>query len=77
MNKNGYVDEFVKSTPKEKLIKMFTTMVRVNECDRVFAQAQRQARVSFYMTGFGEEASIVGTVANLDDKDFIFPQYRE
>lgn len=56
---------------------MFTTMVRVNECDRVFAQAQRQARVSFYMTGFGEEASIVGTVANLDDKDFIFPQYRE
>ena len=38
-NKNKYVDEYVQSTPKEKLIKMFTTMVKVNECDRVFAQA--------------------------------------
>lgn len=29
------------------------------------------------MTGFGEEASIVGSVSSLDDSDLIFPQYRE
>ena len=40
-NKNKYVDEYLQATPKEKLIKMFTTMVKVNESDRVFAQAQR------------------------------------
>ena len=29
------------------------------------------------MTGWGEEASVVGTAANIADHDLIFPQYRE
>lgn len=77
VNKNAFVDEYLRATPQDKLKKIFATMVKVNESDRVFAQAQRQARVSFYMTGHGEEAAIVGTVANVADTDLIFPQYRE
>ena len=29
---------------------MYETMVTINEADQVFNQAQRQSRISFYMT---------------------------
>lgn len=73
VNKHPYVEEYVKNAPAGHLARMFAIMVKVNEADRVFAQAQRQARVSFYMTGFGEEASVVGSAANLAPHDLIFP----
>lgn len=37
VNKNAYVEQYIKSAGADKLTKMFTTMVKVNECDRVFA----------------------------------------
>ena len=61
----------------ELLLKMYDTMVTINETDQVYNAAQRQARISFYMTQSGEEASGIGTAAALDDSDLIFPQYRE
>ena len=67
------MEEYLQAAAPGHLAKMFATMVKVNEADRVFAQAQRQARVSFYMTGFGEEASVVGSAANLEPQDLIFP----
>lgn len=65
------------SIPEETLIKMYDTMVTINEADVVYNAAQRQSRISFYMTQLGEEASGVGTTAALKDEDLIFPQYRE
>lgn len=59
------------------LQKMFRTMVMMNEADVVFNQAQRQSRISFYMTQLGEEAAGVGSAAAINDRDLIFPQYRE
>jgi 2-oxoisovalerate dehydrogenase E1 component alpha subunit len=56
---------------------MYETMVTINEADVVFNQAQRQSRISFYMTQTGEEASNIGTAAALEDHDLLFPQYRE
>ena len=53
------------------------TMVRVSEFDKVFNDAQRQGRISFYLTGRGEEACSVASAAALGDEDFILPQYRE
>lgn len=38
------------SIDDETLKKMFKTMVMMNEADVVFNQAQRQSRISFYMT---------------------------
>jgi len=58
-------------------VKMITTMVSVNEFDKVYNDAQRQGRLSFYFTNRGEEAVAVGTAAALKDTDWIWPQYRE
>lgn len=52
-------------------------MVRVSEFDKVFNDAQRQGRISFYLTGRGEEACSVASAAALSDEDYILPQYRE
>lgn len=39
--------------------------------------AQRQGRLSFYMTGQGEEGTCVGSASALEKGDVIFTQYRE
>ena len=59
------------------LQKMYRTMVMMNEADVVYNQAQRQSRISFYMTQLGEEAAGVGSAAAIKGHDMIFPQYRE
>lgn len=52
-------------------------MVTMNEADTIFLQAQRQSRISFYMTQTGEEASGIGSASALKFEDLLFPQYRE
>ena len=42
--------EYEKLIPDAKLQKMFHDMVTINEADQVFNMAQRQSRISFYMT---------------------------
>lgn len=69
----GYDD---KIDPKE-LVKMHEAMLTMNEADQVYNAAQRQSRISFYMTQLGEEASGIGTAAALQPQDLLFPQYRE
>lgn len=39
--------------------------------------SQRQGRISFYMTNFGEEASHIGSAAGLSNNDLVYGQYRE
>ena len=62
---------------KEEAMRIFKTMVRLRTMDDVLFSAQRQGRVSFYMTNSGEEASQVGSAAALTLDDVIFSQYRE
>ena len=69
--------DYHKLVDRDTIKKMYDTMVTINEADVVFNQAQRQSRISFYMTQTGEEASNIGTAAALNDNDLIFPQYRE
>lgn len=59
------------------LLKLYTYMVRINVMDNIYYDAQRQGRISFYMTCYGEEAIQVGTTAALDPEDTVFAQYRE
>lgn len=59
----GYADKI----SNELLLKMYDHMVIMNEADNVYNAAQRQARISFYMTQLGEEASGIGTAAALKD----------
>ena len=57
--------------------KMYTSMLRLNIMDGYLYDVQRQGRISFYMTNYGEEASHVGSAAALDLQDMVFGQYRE
>jgi len=69
--------KYENSIDDNTLQRMFRTMVMMNEADVVYNQAQRQSRISFYMTQLGEEAAGVGSAAAIKDIDMIFPQYRE
>jgi 2-oxoisovalerate dehydrogenase E1 component alpha subunit len=57
--------------------KMYKNMVTLNVMDGVLYDAQRQGRISFYMTASGEEATHVGSASVLDPEDVIYAQYRE
>lgn len=52
-------------------------MTQLNTMDRILYESQRQGRISFYMTNYGEEGTHIGSAAALDPKDLIFGQYRE
>lgn len=60
-----------------ELVRMYQTMVELSALDSVFYDAQRQGRISFYMTSSGEEATHIGSAAALRDDDVVFAQYRE
>ncbi|XP_031473434.1 2-oxoisovalerate dehydrogenase subunit alpha 2, mitochondrial [Nymphaea colorata] len=62
---------------KEVAVKMYTDMVRLQIMDTIFYEAQRQGRISFYLTTIGEEAINVASAAALSFDDIVFAQYRE
>ena len=57
--------------------RMYDTCVFTQVLDERMLAAQRQGRISFYMTCIGEEAAIIGSAAALDSEDVILAQYRE
>ncbi|XP_022708717.1 2-oxoisovalerate dehydrogenase subunit alpha, mitochondrial-like isoform X2 [Varroa jacobsoni] len=63
--------------PDSKLVKMFEGMLTLNVMDHILYESQRQGRISFYITSFGEEATHFGSAAALESNDVVFGQYRE
>ncbi|XP_002130232.2 2-oxoisovalerate dehydrogenase subunit alpha, mitochondrial-like [Ciona intestinalis] len=61
----------------EILLKMYKDMKMLNIMDGIMYSAQRQGRISFYMTNYGEEATHIGSAAALEMRDLVFAQYRE
>jgi 2-oxoisovalerate dehydrogenase E1 component alpha subunit len=62
---------------KETAVKMYKNMVTLQVMDTIFYEAQRQGRISFYVTQIGEEAINIASAAALNFEDLVFPQYRE
>lgn len=62
---------------KDMVQKMYRTMTLLNTMDKILYESQRQGRISFYMTNYGEEGVHIGSASALNDKDLIFAQYRE
>ncbi|KAJ6817229.1 uncharacterized protein M6B38_411795 [Iris pallida] len=62
---------------KELAQKMYSTMVTLQVMDTIFYEAQRQGRISFYLTTIGEEAINIASAAALTSDDVVLPQYRE
>ncbi|EYU23737.1 hypothetical protein ABFS82_08G090300 [Erythranthe guttata] len=62
---------------KDVALKMYKDMVTLQTMDTIFYEAQRQGRISFYVTATGEEAINIASAAALTIDDLVFPQYRE
>ncbi|CAN6326017.1 unnamed protein product [Urochloa humidicola] len=62
---------------KEVALKMYREMVTLQIMDNIFYEAQRQGRISFYLTSNGEEAINIASAAALSLDDIVLPQYRE
>ncbi|RWS09022.1 2-oxoisovalerate dehydrogenase subunit alpha-like protein [Dinothrombium tinctorium] len=79
MNRDGsIIDESQDPNLGEaKITKIYKGMTLLNTMDRVLYESQRQGRISFYMTSFGEEGTHFGSAAALNDDDLVFGQYRE
>ncbi|KAK4718664.1 hypothetical protein R3W88_017002 [Solanum pinnatisectum] len=70
----GSIFEQVK---KGLALNMYSTMVALQIMDTIFYEAQRQGRLSFYLTSTGEEAINIASAAALTPDDIVLPQYRE
>jgi 2-oxoisovalerate dehydrogenase E1 component alpha subunit len=53
---------------------MYIDMVTLQMMDTVFYEAQRQGRISFYLTTLGEEALNIASAAALTADDLVLPQ---
>ncbi|PON35296.1 Dehydrogenase, E1 component [Trema orientale] len=62
---------------KEIATKMYSDMVTLQMMDTMLYEAQRQGRISFYVTTMGEEATNIASAAALSSDDIVLPQYRE
>lgn len=60
-----------------KLKEIYKNMLLLAGMDKLLYEAQRQGRISFYMTSSGEEATHFGSAHALHPEDPIYAQYRE
>ncbi|KAL9889651.1 branched chain keto acid dehydrogenase E1 subunit alpha [Glossina fuscipes fuscipes] len=79
LDRDGKIQDLTQdpNLSKETVLKMFRDMILLNTMDKILYESQRQGRISFYMTNFGEEASHIGSAAALEIRDVIYGQYRE
>lgn len=55
---------------------MYANMVTLQAMDATLYEAQRQGRISFYLTTTGEEAANIGSAAALTSDDVVLAQVR-
>eukprot|EP00948_MAST-09A_sp_MAST-9A-sp1_P003299 g3299.t1 len=75
--KTTYHDRILNEIGRDECLHWYRCMKRLNAIDSIFYDAQRQGRISFYMTSSGEEGAHVGSAAALSNEDMIYAQYRE
>ncbi|TFK80461.1 branched-chain alpha-keto acid dehydrogenase E1-alpha subunit [Polyporus arcularius HHB13444] len=56
---------------------IYEHMAQLPILDDVLYNLQRQGRISFYITAYGEEATVIGSAAALAPDDEVLAQYRE
>lgn len=71
------IDKSFTPASDEIALKMYENMLSVSIMDLIMFDAQRQGRLSFYMTSQGEEGTCVGSASALEKEDVVFSQYRE
>jgi TPP-dependent pyruvate/acetoin dehydrogenase alpha subunit len=63
--------------PDGELRRMYVAMLESSLLDERLLRFQRQGRIGFYLTAWGEEATLIGPVWALRPGDWIFSCYRE
>ena len=75
---DGSVDSSLEpKISQDTLLKMYENMVLIRLMDEKQLRLQRQGRTGFHISWKGQEATQIGSVAALNDSDWIFPAYRE
>ena len=62
---------------RDQARKIYSDMLYIRLLDERMVSAQRQGRLSFYLTCTGEEAAVAGTIAAFGAQDMVMAQYRE
>lgn len=57
---------------QETLVKVYKSMITLDTMDNILYDVQRQGRISFYMTNYGEAASHLGSAVALKPEDVIY-----
>jgi 2-oxoisovalerate dehydrogenase E1 component alpha subunit len=61
----------------DELVALFDAMIVTRTVDQEFINLQRQGQLALYPSCKGQEAAQVGLAAALNERDWLFPQYRE
>ncbi|MDA3932596.1 MAG: pyruvate dehydrogenase (acetyl-transferring) E1 component subunit alpha [Tenericutes bacterium] len=79
LDKDGKIvnDKLVPKIKKETLLKMYKTMVLGRIADDKAVQFQRQGRMLTYAPNHGQEAAQLGSIAAMEDKDWLVLAFRE
>lgn len=79
LDKNGRVlnEELVPEIDDEKLLKIYKTMLLTRVADTKALQYQRQGRMLTYAPNKGQEAAQLGSIAAIDERDWLVPAFRE
>jgi 2-oxoisovalerate dehydrogenase E1 component alpha subunit len=60
-----------------EVLRLYRWMVLNRALDERMVTLQRQGRIGFYIGSIGEEASVFGAAAAMEEEDWLFPCYRE
>jgi pyruvate dehydrogenase E1 component alpha subunit len=77
LDEDGSADPSVAPIPDAEVLHLYRLMVLGRQLDERMIKLQRQGRIGFYIGSIGEEATVLGTAAAMQDRDWIFPCYRE
>jgi pyruvate dehydrogenase E1 component alpha subunit len=74
---DGSADPSGVTLSDQELLRLHRLMLLSRELDERMVALQRQGRIGFYVGAVGEEATVLGTAAGMEERDWIFPCYRE
>ena len=77
LREDGTADPSVERLPDAEILRLYRLMVLGRQLDERMIRLQRQGRIGFYIGAIGEEATVLGTASAMEERDWIFPCYRE
>jgi 2-oxoisovalerate dehydrogenase E1 component alpha subunit len=77
LREDGSADPGEVGLSDAELRRLYRLMLRERLLDERMVSLQRQGRIGFYIGSVGEEAAVFGAAAAMEERDWIFPCYRE